>query len=229
MTIPGSEYLAKILHAASQSLLIPDIVGLLFFLVFAFMELGSFVAEMRRRKVIQPVNLLEVIHDVGGVSLWQMRNLQQVLDSSALNPRQKKLVSDLLAKPGLSPEVRRLVAQDILDREEFRFKQTLDKTDLLAKLGPVFGLMGTLIPLGPGLAALGQGDVRGLSEAVIIAFDTTVVGVAAGAVGALISRVRRRWYEQDLRYLELLLELVVGGESRAVQETEAGAVIRRRS
>ncbi|NHM27596.1 MotA/TolQ/ExbB proton channel family protein [Desulfofundulus sp. TPOSR] len=229
MTIPGSEYLAKILHAASQSLLIPDIVGLLFFLVFAFMELGSFVAEMRRRKVIQPVNLLEVIHDVGGVSLWQMRNLQQVLDSSALNPRQKKLVSDLLAKPGLSPEVRRLVAQDILDREEFRFKQTLDKTDLLAKLSPVFGLMGTLIPLGPGLAALGQGDVRGLSEAVIIAFDTTVVGVAAGAVGALISRVRRRWYEQDLRYLELLLELVVGGESRAVQETEAGAVIRRRN
>ncbi|AEG15781.1 MotA/TolQ/ExbB proton channel [Desulfofundulus kuznetsovii DSM 6115] len=229
MTIPGSEYLTKILHAASQSLLIPDIVGLLFFLVFAFMELGSFVAEMRRRKVIQPVNLLEVIHDVGGVSLWQMRNLQQVLDSSALNPRQKKLVSDLLAKPGLSPEVRRLVAQDILDREEFRFKQTLDKTDLLAKLSPVFGLMGTLIPLGPGLAALGQGDVRGLSEAVIIAFDTTVVGVAAGAVGALISRVRRRWYEQDLRYLELLLELVVGGESRAVQETEAGAVIRRRS
>jgi biopolymer transport protein ExbB/TolQ len=229
MTIPGSEYLAKILHAASQSLLIPDIVGLLFFLVFAFMELGSFVAEMRRRKVIQPVNLLEVIHDVGGVSLWQMRNLQQVLDSSALNPRQKKLVSDLLAKPGLSPEVRRLVAQDILDREEFRFKQTLDKTDLLAKLSPVFGLMGTLIPLGPGLAALGQGDVRGLSEAVIIAFDTTVVGVAAGAVGALISRVRRRWYEQDLRYLELLLELVVGGEGRAVQETEAGAVVRRRS
>ncbi len=75
MTIPGSEYLTKILHAASQSLLIPDIVGLLFFLVFAFMELGSFVAEMRRRKVIQPVNLLEVIHDVGGVSLWQMRNL----------------------------------------------------------------------------------------------------------------------------------------------------------
>ncbi|RKO66554.1 MotA/TolQ/ExbB proton channel family protein [Desulfofundulus salinus] len=229
MTIPGSEYLTKILHAASQSLLIPDIMGLLFFLVFAFMELGSFVAEMRRRKVIQPVNLLEVIHDVGGVSLWQMRNLQQVLDSSALNPRQKKLVSDLLAKPGLSPEVRRLVAQDILDREEFRFKQTLDKTDLLAKLSPVFGLMGTLIPLGPGLAALGQGDVRGLSEAVIIAFDTTVVGVAAGAVGALISRVRRRWYEQDLRYLELLLELVVGGESRAVQETEAGAVVRRRS
>ncbi len=121
------------------------------------------------------------------------------------------------------------MAQDILDREEFRFKQTLDKTDLLAKLSPVFGLMGTLIPLGPGLAALGQGDVRGLSEAVIIAFDTTVVGVAAGAVGALISRVRRRWYEQDLRYLELLLELVVGGESRAVQETEAGAVVRRRN
>ncbi len=31
--------------------------------------------------------------------------------------------------------------------------KTLEKTDLIAKLGPVLGLMGTLIPLGPGLAA----------------------------------------------------------------------------
>lgn len=230
MTIPGSEYLAKILHAASQSMLIPDILGLLFFLVFAFMELGSFVAEMReRKKADRPVNLLEVLHDVGGVPLWQMRNLQQVLDKSALVPRQKKLVSELLVGPGLSPEVKKLMAQDILDREEFRFKRILEKTDLLTKMSPVFGLMGTLIPLGPGLAALGHGDVRGLSEAVIIAFDTTVVGVAAGSVGAFISKVRRRWYERDLRYLELLLELVVGGEDRAIQEAEAGAVVRRRS
>lgn len=101
--------------------------------------------------------------------------------------------------------------------------------DLLAKLGPVLGLMGTLIPLGPGLAALGQGDVQGLSKAVIIAFDTTVVGVAVGAVAAFVSKVRRRWYEQDLRHMELLLELVVGGENREIQEAEAGTVFRRRS
>ncbi len=229
MNIPGSEYLTKILHAAAQSLLIPVVLGLLFFLVIAFTELGTFVAEAKRRKANKPVNMMEVFHDVGNIAPWQMKNLQKVIDSSSLLPRQKKPLTDLLARAHLSIEVRKLIARDILDREEFRAKKVLGKTDLLAKLGPVLGLMGTLIPLGPGLAALGQGDVRGLSEAVIIAFDTTVAGIAAGAVAALISKVRRRWYEQDLGNMELLLELVVGGETRAVQENEAGAVVRRRS
>jgi len=166
---------------------------------------------------------------VGNIAPWQLKNLQQVIDSCSLLTRQKKLLTDLLARVYLSTEVRKLIARDILDREEFRARKVLGKTDLLAKLGPVLGLMGTLIPLGPGLAALGQGDVRGLSEAVIIAFDTTVAGIAAGAVAALISKVRRRWYEQDLVHMELLLELVVGGETRAVQENEAGTVVRRRS
>lgn len=229
MNIPGSEYLTKILHAISQSLLIPVILGLLFFLVAAFMELGAFTAELKRRKAGKAVNLMEVFHDVGNIPLWKLRNLQQVIDSCSLLPRQKKLLTGLLAKAHLSTEARKLIARDILDREEFRARQVLEKTDLLAKLGPVFGLMGTLIPLGPGLVALGQGDVRGLSEAVIIAFDTTVAGIAAGAAATLISKVRRRWYERDLSNMELLLELVVGGENRAVQENEAEAAVRRGS
>ena len=229
MNIPGSEYLTKILHATSQSLLIPVVLGLLLFLVIAFTQLGAFAAEVKRRKANKPVNMMEVFHDVGNIAPWQMKNLQQVIDDCSLLPRQKNLLTALLAKVNLSTEVKQLIARDILDQEEFRASKVLSKTDILAKLGPVLGLMGTLIPLGPGLAALGQGDVRGLSEAVIIAFDTTVAGIAAGAVAALISKVRRRWYEQDLGNMELLLELVVGGETRAVQENEAGAVVRRRS
>ena len=229
MNIPGSEYLTKILHATSQSLLIPVILGLLFFLIISFMELGTFMAQVKSRKVNKTVNLMEVFHDVGNIPLWKLRNLQQVIDSCFILPRQKKLLTDFLAKAHFSTEAKKLIARDILDREEILARKMLEKTDILAKLGPVLGLMGTLIPLGPGLAALGQGDMRGLSEAVIIAFDTTVAGIAAGAVATLISKVRRRWYECDLNNMELLLELVVGGEDRAVQESEAETVVRRRS
>lgn len=229
MNIPGSEYLTKILHATSQSLLIPVILGLLLFLAIALTELGSFMAESRRRKAHQPVNMMEVFHDVGNIAPWQVKNLQQVIEGSSLQPRQKKATTDLLGKDYPSKEVRQIVARDLLDQEEFRAKKVLGKTDLMARLGPVLGLMGTLIPLGPGLAALGQGDVKGLSEAVIIAFDTTVAGIAAGAVAAFISKVRRRWYEQDLVQMELLLELVVGGEKGAVPESAAGEAARRGS
>ncbi len=226
MIIPGSEYLTKILHASAQSLLIPVILGLLLFLAFILMELGSFFAEAKRRKARRPVSMMEVFHDVGNIAPWQVRNLQQVIEGCTLRPHLRKSLAGLLGKSYPSKEVRKVVAQDLLDREEFRAKKILSKTDLIAKLGPVLGLMGTLIPLGPGLAALGQGDVKGLSEAVIVAFDTTVAGIAAGAVAAFISKVRRRWYEQDLVQTELLLELVVGGEARVVAEEKAIETVR---
>ncbi len=226
MNIPGSEYLTKILHATSQSLLIPVILGLLLFLVIAFAELGSFFAEYKRRKGQPSMDMMETFCDVGDIAPWQIKNLQQVLENSSLQPRQRGPLIALLGRAYPSREVKKLIARDILDQEEFRAKKILGKTDLMARLGPVLGLMGTLIPLGPGLAALGQGDVRGLSEAVIIAFDTTVAGIAAGAVAAFISKVRRRWYEKDLVQMELLLELVVGGEGHAIQEGEASPLTR---
>lgn len=52
--------------------------------------------------------------------------------------------------------------------------------------------MGTLIPMGAGLASLGTGDISTLSQTIIVPFDTTVVGVGSGAVAYSISKVRKR-------------------------------------
>ena len=85
----------------------------------------------------------------------------------------------------------------------------LQKTDIVTKVGPTLGLMGTLIPMGPGLAALGAGDVNTLANAIIVAFDTTVVGIGAGAVAYFVSKVRRRWYEEYLSNLDALADALL--------------------
>lgn len=77
-------------------------------------------------------------------------------------------------------------------------RKRVERADLLARVGPMLGLMGTLIPLGPGLAALGRGDMAQLAAAVIVAFDTTVLGLAIGIVGLVLGRLRRRWYDRVL-------------------------------
>ena len=77
-------------------------------------------------------------------------------------------------------------------------RRRIERADLLARIGPMLGLMGTLIPLGPGIAALGQGDVQTLAASVSVAFDTTVLGLLAGIVGFTLGRLRRRWYDQLL-------------------------------
>ncbi|MDG1478760.1 MAG: MotA/TolQ/ExbB proton channel family protein [Myxococcota bacterium] len=83
-------------------------------------------------------------------------------------------------------------------------RRRIERADLLARVGPMLGLMGTLIPLGPGLAALGQGNVALLADAVTVAFDTTVLGLLVGVIGFVLSRLRRRWYDRLLDTMEVV-------------------------
>lgn len=92
------------------------------------------------------------------------------------------------------------------------FEITADKdlaiSKTLTKLGPILGLMGTLIPMGPALAGLAGGDIASMAYNMQIAFATTVVGLVAGAVGFLTHQVKQRWYLQDMTNLEFLSELL---------------------
>jgi negative regulator of sigma E activity len=81
----------------------------------------------------------------------------------------------------------------------------------------MLGLMGTLIPLGPGLLALSAGNTAELSEALVVAFGTTVIGLAAAALAMIVSKVRSLWYEQ---YIAMLDAAETGVLSRIDYENE---------
>ena len=81
-------------------------------------------------------------------------------------------------------------------------RHRLERADLLARIPPMLGLMATIIPLGPGLAALGKGDPAQLASAVTVAFDATVLGLVAGIGGLIVGKLRRRWYEEALEAME---------------------------
>lgn len=81
-------------------------------------------------------------------------------------------------------------------------RHRLERADLLARIPPMLGLMATIIPLGPGLAALGQGNPGELASAVTVAFDATVLGLVAGIGGLVVGKLRRRWYEELLEGME---------------------------
>ena len=80
----------------------------------------------------------------------------------------------------------------------------LERTRILVRAGPALGLMGTLIPLAPGLAALARGDTVKLAEDLRIAFSVTILGLFVGAVAFGISLIRDRLYSQDLSDLEYI-------------------------
>lgn len=77
-------------------------------------------------------------------------------------------------------------------------KKRIERADFITRIAPMLGLMGTLIPLGPGLSALGTGDISILTTAMTVAFDTTIIGLLAGIIGFVLGRVRRRWYDNAI-------------------------------
>lgn len=139
------------------------------------------------------------------------------MEESNLPRRHKRLLYTLIEGVALPPGSRTALARELLSKEEGRYSRITGMTDILARLGPIFGLLGTLIPLGPGIVALGQGDTETLSKSLSVAFDTTVVGVISGAIGAVISQVRKHWYGGDLTSLETLMECILEEASACVE------------
>jgi biopolymer transport protein ExbB/TolQ len=85
---------------------------------------------------------------------------------------------------------------------ELAAQRRLDRTRLLVRAGPALGLMGTLIPLAPGLAALGHGDISALSSDLRTAFAATTLGLLVGTVAFALTLARTRMYSEDLSALE---------------------------
>ncbi|MFY9487527.1 MAG: MotA/TolQ/ExbB proton channel family protein, partial [Solirubrobacterales bacterium] len=95
----------------------------------------------------------------------------------------------------------------------------LDRVRLLVRSGPALGLMGTLIPLAPALAALGKGDSKVLADELQTAFAITVVGVAIGLIAFTVALFHERFYTKDLADLEFLRE--IRGDATSTQAATA--------
>ncbi|NYB52143.1 MAG: MotA/TolQ/ExbB proton channel family protein [Methanobacteriaceae archaeon] len=204
VAIPGSEMLGSALHVISQSLLIPVIVGLLAFMVYAIVSFGGLLSEYTGRIRVSTDTMEKIISDFARKGTSD--GIKEVMEASELPTGYKNIIIKIASHPELGSRSREALARKLIEKEEATAAKSLEKTDIVTRLGPTLGLMGTLIPMGPGLAALGAGDINTLANAIIIAFDTTVVGLAAGGVAYVISKIRRRWYEEYLSNLDALCE-----------------------
>jgi biopolymer transport protein ExbB/TolQ len=205
--------LKDVMHVISTGFLVPTIAILLLFLAWLMVELGGLLVETFTERRRNNINVPRLIDD------FQVKNAEEILEvirKSSLLQRQKWSLGELIKHSNLPTESLRAIASRLITKEELFYVRITNRTDLVARLGPMLGLMGTLIPLGPGIIALGQGNTKLLADSLLTAFDTTVTGMIAAGIAYVISKLRKRWYEDYLSTLETLMESlleVFAGES----------------
>ena len=190
------KWFSDALYWLSNGLLLPTLLGLAWLFVRALWLAGeTYQRRLARRRHAEALR-------AGGVGAGPQAVLEaaEALRSSAL-PIAASLAT-LVAHRGSPARRNRILA-------EYEVAADLDLAPArtLTRLGPLLGLMGTLIPLGPALLGLASGDVKSLVQNVQVAFATTVVGLVAGAIGFLVTQALQRWHAGDLMLLEFASDL----------------------
>lgn len=209
-------HMKELLHILSQGLLYPIMFVLGVLVIYILWSVAGVlheaITERRHYKAVLP----ELLAEIDAAPYGQ---LFDVISRARLLDRQVKVLQTLVAY-GYLPEADRVaLAKKLASEAQTAYSKTTSRTDLVAKVAPMFGLMGTLIPLGPGIVALGQGQTELLASSIEIAFDTTVAGLIVAAIALFVSRWRKRWYREYLAAIEACMSAIL---QKAHEAHEAG-------
>jgi len=207
ISVPGSEILTETLDIISQSLTIPVLVILLVMFIISALTIGTVIAEYSSRKNISIEKLKKMIYNIHQANT--VDELKNIISNSQLPKSQKVVLDDIASSQSLSDNSREILARKLVENEEEKIDVKLRRTDIITRIGPTLGLMGTLIPLGPGLAALGSGDINTLASSLTVAFNTTIVGIGSGALCYFIGKIRSSWYDKYLSDLDALSDAIL--------------------
>ena len=192
------ETISNTLFWISNGLLVPVIVLLLLFFLRAILLAGGFFGEFYQRMKLQK----QFAETLENITPENIDGLLQQLPSAGNSPLLRSM-SKLSAHRDDDAYCEHLLANYEVEAEK-----ELGRSRTFIKLGPMLGLMGTLIPMGPALVGLAQGDISSMAYNMQVAFATTVVGLFSSAIGFITQQVKQRWYLQDMTNLEFLSELL---------------------
>lgn len=192
------EIISKSLFWVANSLLIPDIILLLILFGRSLLLAGSFYNQMMVKRRNDKLFGLK-IKGLSSGSLGELSSLLPAKDDSLFT----KYLRDML-----SSEPNEAYAEYLISNLENEADKDLSLSKMLAKMGPVLGLIGTLIAMSPALVGLSTGDISGMAYNMQVVFATTVVGLVVSAVGLVTLQFKQRWYAKDIYNLEYVSRVI---------------------
>lgn len=186
------ETISQVLFWVANSLLIPDIILLLLLFIRSLLLIGGVYNQyMTKRKNDKQLNVL-----IKELTPEMTDGLKAALPAKD-NSLYIRYLRDLLTTPPSEAYSDYLITNFENDAEK-----DVILSRLLSKMGPVLGLIGTLIAMSPALVGLSTGDIAGMAYNMQVVFATTVVGLVVSAVGLVTLQFKQRWYAKDVNNLD---------------------------
>lgn len=190
-------YITDILYWISSGLLVPVVLLLIFFFLRSLLLLGGFFSQyltMRKSGIMLQKEVKQLSSD-------NLSTLAERLPKGKLPV--VTCISKMLENRNSPAKVTFL-----LDEYECMVERELETPKMFTKMGPMLGLMGTLIPMGPALVGLSSGDIASMAYNMQVAFATTVIGLFAGGIGFVVKAVKQRWYRRDMGMLNYIADML---------------------
>lgn len=182
--------ISNALFFISNGLLVPVVILLLILFLRALLLAINFYGDYQQRKKILEKTLFindndreKIIEGIKGLEAGKnlyLQDLRLLLENQYNDAYCERLISNY----------------------EVAAHKNLGQARILLKLGPMFGLMGTLIPMGPALVGLANGDISTMAYNMQVAFSTTVVGLVIAVIGIVTLQVKQRWFALEMNNLE---------------------------
>ena len=191
--------ISEILFWVANSLLIPDIIALLLLFVRSLLLVGSFynhfITKQKNDKLLN-----NLIQDLSAEKVENLKSILPQKDNSLYIKYLRKL---------LSREPSEAYSEYLISNFETEADKDLSVSKILAKIGPVLGLIGTLIAMSPALVNLSSGDVSGMAYNMQIVFATTVIGLVVSMAGLITLQFKQRWYSQESNHLFYISQILI--------------------
>jgi len=85
--------------------------------------------------------------------------------------------------------------EDVLDLHAHKM---LELPRIVARIAPMLGLVATMIPMGPALMGLSDGNLGKVSQNLTIAFAAVILALIAASLAYWVVSVRRRWLAEEM-------------------------------
>ena len=192
------EVISKTLFWVANRLLITVIIILLFLFGRSLLLIGRFYNQfMIKRKNDKAIG--NRIRELATLGMDELRSVIPEHDNSLF----VRYLRDLLTTvPGEA------YSDFLISNFENEAEKDLALSKMLAKMGPILGLIGTLIAMSPALVGLSTGDISGMAYNMQVVFATTVVGLVVSAVGLVTLQVKQRWYAKDVNNLDYVSRIL---------------------